>query len=103
MPALAAGNQAQLLSQIYQERRVELCFEGHRFFDLRRWGMGQLGSAPALGIVITPKNAGDTTFTYQVDTVQLRVWPAGNAFIYYPIPRTETQINPNITQNPGYN
>ena len=74
------------------------------------------GSNPALGIIITPMNPSaengyltqstpppGTAFNYQVDTVQLNVWPAGNAFMYYPIPRTETQIDPNITQNPGYN
>ena len=28
-----------LLSEIREERRLELCFEGHRWFDLRRYGM----------------------------------------------------------------
>lgn len=29
---------ASLMEAIKHERRVELCFEGHRFFDLKRWG-----------------------------------------------------------------
>ena len=41
MPLLTATSQSQLLSEIYQERRIELCFEGHRFFDLRRWARRQ--------------------------------------------------------------
>ena len=32
-------NQEELIEFIKEERRRELCFEGHRWFDLRRWGM----------------------------------------------------------------
>ncbi|WP_312697764.1 RagB/SusD family nutrient uptake outer membrane protein, partial [Sphingobacterium mizutaii] len=38
LPALAAGlSQARVRQEIRTERRVELCFEGKRFFDVRRW------------------------------------------------------------------
>lgn len=37
MPAYAGMNQAQLRERIQNERRIELCFEDHRFFDVRRW------------------------------------------------------------------
>ena len=100
MPALTTTGPTDLLNKIYQERRIELCFEGHRYFDIRRWGIAEVGSENALGIIITPTNPGNTSFTYQVDTVQTRVWVP--SFYYYPIPRSETQANPNITQNPDY-
>lgn len=101
MPLLTMTSQPQLLSEIYQERRVELCFEGDRYFDLRRWGIAEVGSAPALGIIINPTDPSDSHFTYRVDTVQKRVWLPSS--YYYPIPRSEIQIDPNIKQNPGYN
>jgi len=96
-----AGSGSALIDLIRHERRIELCFEGHRYFDLRRWGIAQIGSNAALGIIITPTSSANTSFTYKVDTVQKRVWlPAS---YLYPIPRKETEINPNIKQNPGYN
>ena len=33
---------AELVQYIRDERRRELCFEGHRWFDLRRWGMPEI-------------------------------------------------------------
>ncbi len=103
MPDIASGGGSDLIQKIQQERRIELCFEGHRFFDLRRWGIADQGAAGnALGIIITPTiNPQNTTFSYQVDTIQTRVWLP--SFYFYPIPRSEIQANPNLTQNPGYN
>ena len=101
MPNVSSGGGSDLVQKIQQERRIELCFEGHRFFDLRRWGIADQGAGNALGIIITPTNPQNTTFSYQVATVQTRVWLPG--FYYYPIPRSEIQANPNLTQNPGYN
>lgn len=37
MPAYSGMNQEQLRERIRNERRIELCFEDHRFFDERRW------------------------------------------------------------------
>lgn len=100
MPDITASG-ADLIAKIQHERRIELCFEGHRYFDLRRWGMAPTGSQNALGIIITPTSPSNTSFTYQVVTIQQRVWVP--SFYYYPIPRTEIQINPAIVQNPDYN
>ena len=101
MPNVTSGGGSDLIRKIQQERRIELCFEGHRFFDLRRWGIADQGAGDALGIIITPTNPQNTTFSYQVATVQTRVWLP--SFYFYPIPRSEIQANPNLTQNPGYN
>ena len=35
-------DQQELIEFIKAERRRELCFEGHRWFDLRRWGMPEI-------------------------------------------------------------
>jgi hypothetical protein len=101
MPDQTASGSADLLTKIQHERRIELSFEGHRYFDIRRWGMAETGSKNGLGIIITPTSPANTSFTYQVDTIEKRVWvPSG---YYYPIPRTEIQKDPAITQNPFYN
>lgn len=100
MPAVT-GSGTALTNMIRHERRIELCFEGHRYFDLRRWGIAEIGSNDGLGITITPTSPANTSFTYKVNTMQKRVWlPAS---YLYPIPRKEIQINPSLKQNPGYN
>jgi len=87
-----------LMDKIRHERRIELCFEGHRYFDIRRWGIAELGSEDAKGVIITKQPNG--SFTYAQMTVQERTWVP--SFYYYPIPRTEIQKNPAIIQNPDY-
>jgi hypothetical protein len=68
----------QLLEDIWHERRVELAMEQHRMWDLRR--TGRAGEVlRALG-----KNFED------------------NKHELYPIPRDEIDLNPELTQNPGY-
>ena len=101
MPNIASSGGTDLIQKIHQERRIELCFEGHRFFDLRRWGKAEDGAGDALGITITPTDPSNTSFTYKINTVEDRTWIP--AFYFYPIPRSEIQINPSIKQNPGYN
>ena len=40
--AISIANKDELIKFIKAERRRELCFEGHRWFDLRRWGMPEI-------------------------------------------------------------
>ncbi|ETZ23199.1 RagB/SusD family nutrient uptake outer membrane protein [Pedobacter sp. V48] len=96
---VVSGAGAALMEKIRHERRIELCFEGHRYFDIRRWGIAEIGSEDAKGVVIRKQSNG--TFTYEIMTVQERTWVP--SFYYYPIPRTEIQKNPGIVQNPNYN
>lgn len=98
MPVVNASG-TELMNRIKHERRIELCFEGHRYFDIRRWGTAEIGSADAKGILINKLANG--TFTYQLITTQQRTWLPN--LYYYPIPRSEIQKNPSIIQNPGYN
>lgn len=100
MPPLPAGlSQAQMRERIRRERRVELAFEGHRFWDIRRWRIGKDAMKNAMGMSIT--KTGDQTFTYQPFLVEQRVY--NDAFDLFPIPQSEMNKNSALTQNPGYN
>jgi len=85
--------------RIQNERRVELCFEGHRFFDVRRWKKGEeFLNKPISGMRIT--RTGTTTFNYEVFTVENRVFSAKNYL--YPISQSNLNRAPALGQNPGY-
>ena len=100
MPALSAGlTKDQMRERIQRERQVELCFEDHRFFDVRRWLKGEtLFNRSVTGMRITKTG---TTFTYDRFTVENRIF---NQKMYlFPIPQTELNRAPlNLKQNPGW-
>lgn len=79
---------------IRNERRIELCFEGFRFWDLRRWKDKVTMNQSADGIVISKDL---TSFTYT--SVEPRVF--SDHMIYGPIPFEET-LKYNIIQNAGW-
>ena len=97
MPELPTGLSADAFWEKYEnERMVELAFEGHRFWDLRRWKEGdKLGSIIQMKLT---KNA-DGTITYNRQTVN-RTW--NDKMYLFPIPQTELMKNPNLGQNPGW-
>lgn len=100
MPAVSPGlSQDEMREKIRNERRVELAFEDHRSWDLRRWLQGeQYLGAPLRGVSIT-RNA-DLTFSYSPVVVENRVFSA--RMYLYPIPQNEVLISPQIKQNPGW-
>ncbi|MDB5232442.1 MAG: hypothetical protein JWN76_3247 [Chitinophagaceae bacterium] len=99
MPVLPAGlSQVQMRDRIRNERRVELCFEDHRFFDVRRWMQGNIyfnGAVRGMRII---KNG--ASLTYTPFTVENRVFLAKNYL--YPIALNELNTAPALQQNPGY-
>ncbi len=101
LPALAAGiSQAELRDRIRNERRVELAFEEHRFFDVRRWKIAeQSENVPLKGMQVTQATPG--VFSYQIFTVEARSF--NPKMYYYPIPFSEiSKSGGMITQNPGW-
>lgn len=85
--------------RIQNERRVELCFEGHRFFDIRRWKKGQeFLNKPVTGMRIT--RTGTSTFSYERFEVENRVFAEKNYL--YPISQSNLNRAPALGQNPGY-
>ena len=76
-----------------RERLVELAFENHRFWDVRRWKKG----AQYFGSVQAATIGSDLMLTRSTLN---RQWD--EKFNFYPIPQTELKKNPNLTQNPGW-
>ncbi|THU39292.1 RagB/SusD family nutrient uptake outer membrane protein [Niastella caeni] len=101
MPALASGlSQSQMRDAIRYERRVELAFEEHRFYDVRRWKIADVTeNKPAGGITVT-KSGSTLTYTPKV-ALDGRKFETKHYWL--PIPRAEIQASNNkITQNSGY-
>ena len=76
-----------------RERLVELAFENHRFWDVRRWKKG-----PQYFRNIQVANI-SSTLQLSRTTVN-RQWD--DKYYFYPIPQTELKKNPNLTQNQGW-
>ena len=89
---------AALLEAIKRERRVELCFEGHNFFDERRWMEVDHLGFDIQGLRWTKKLDGSLEF--EEYTVVTR--PFFEKHYYLPIPITEIEKAPALEQNFGY-
>ena len=97
---IATGiSQSAMRTLIQNERRIELAFEEHRFWDLRRWKIAPAFlNSPINGIDIT--RTAPNTFTYS--TVQVAIPVFTDKLYYMPLPYDETVKNPNLQQNPGW-
>ena len=80
-----------------RERLVELAFENHRFWDVRRWKKGAQYFGSVQGAAINVTSDGDLILTR---TTIKRQWD--EKYNFYPIPQSELKKNPNLTQNPGW-
>ncbi len=101
MPAVTASSKDQMREAIRHERRIELAFEEHRFYDVRRWRIADVTeNRPATGIIITKNTNG--TFTYATK-VALDGRSFATKHYWLPIPRNEIQASGNqLQQNAGY-
>ncbi|MDR2130927.1 MAG: RagB/SusD family nutrient uptake outer membrane protein [Odoribacteraceae bacterium] len=92
-------SQSALRNFIRKERAVELAFEEHRAWDLRRWNVAVEALArPIYGIEVTRDGSGDPLYTRKV--VQRRIF--SEKMYLYPIPESEVWKT-NITNNQGWN
>jgi hypothetical protein len=82
---VAINDKATLIQAIMDERYKELCYEGHRYFDLRRRSLPIVRDLADAGGLTASQILQPTNFKYLL-----------------PIPQQEKFANPNIEQNPGY-
>lgn len=96
-PTVATGNGdenlsgAALLNEIYLQRRLELAFEGDRFWDLKRRNL------PVSRNPVTGDKADGTGVPYVFTSL-----PVGSNKFQLPYPQSEINFNTNLKQNPGY-
>lgn len=88
---------ATFWTRYQKERMVELAFEGHRFWDVRRWKEADKFLTSITEMKLT-RNA-DGTITYTRKNVA-RQW--SEKMYLFPIPQAERIKNPNLTQNTGW-
>jgi hypothetical protein len=94
MPELPAGETGQALIDRYRnERRVELAWENHRFFDVRRWMIPAQAYAYALGVAYDGSSFTEVVYEH-------RAWNDSHYLV--PINYEEMQKNTALIQNPGY-
>lgn len=98
MPAFPEGMGEEFLERLKNERRVELAFEGHRFWDVRRW-KDLNKTADIYGVKVTKEDEG-TGFNYEKFLYESRT--ITDNLYFYPISNTEKYKNPNLGQNPGW-
>jgi hypothetical protein len=89
----------EMRTVIQRERQVELAFEEHRYWDVRRWKIApQTSNKEMHGMQVTMQPNG--TFAYNVITVRNHVFLP--AMYLWPIPQSEITKSPSLKQNPGY-
>jgi hypothetical protein len=105
LPDLATGlSQAAMRTAIYNERRVELCFEAKRFYDIIRWKIAQdVMNKDLHGMMITNSSPADNSGRWVYQVIGLNHPHVFTQKMYLnPIPQTVIDQNKKIVQNPGY-
>jgi hypothetical protein len=98
MPPITYTNQDDMREKIRRERNVELAFEEHRYFDVRRWKIaGQEGVMK--GGMYGLKLAGGSPATYTLVKFEDRVWE--DKMYLYPFRQNEVDLG-YVKQNPGW-
>lgn len=95
-----AGDRNVMREKIKHERRIELAFEDHRYWDLRRWKDGAELNKPLLGVRATKVEEG--VFSYEIFNVEERVFETPKMY-YFPFSDTEIRKSQGVlTQNSGW-
>jgi len=96
IPLPTGLGQDEMRERIRHERRIELCFENHRFWDVRRWMIAEeVDNKPVHRVEVDD----DGNITYPV--FQIRVFNPDKHYLF-PIPQSEIDKNNMLEQNPGW-
>lgn len=99
MPDLPAGlSKDEMRERIRRERRVELAFEEHRFWDVRRWDILDKTDKLTTGMEWTKD--GNTFTNRRIVADRRKSWTENH--LVFPIPSSELTLMPLWEQNPGW-
>lgn len=101
MPAVVAVGKDDMRIAIRHERQIELAFEEHRFYDVRRWKIAEVTeNLPCRGVIITKNADGSFSFASKIALDGRKFEPK---HYWLPIPRAEILASGNkLDQNPLY-
>ena len=91
-------SQGEMREIIRNERQKELAFEGHRFFDVRRWKIAEQKEDRQMHGTEPVKTASGTRY----NTVQVRKRSFNPRMYLWPLPQSEVAKSTELLQNPGY-
>ena len=99
MPTVSITDPNEFMKALQNEWRVEFAFEDHRFWDIRRWQIGEDTQKELYGVNI--ERATDGTWNFQRTLYKSRTW--SQRMYLYPIPQSELFKNKNLNpQNTGW-
>jgi hypothetical protein len=96
---VAAAGKTAFDALVKNERRIETCFEGMRFYDLRRWTTDLTELNKSVHGAGVTKNPDGVTFTYNLN---YEVGARSFSSAYLPIPYSEILRMSNLVQNEGW-
>ncbi len=102
-----AANGMDVREEIRRERRVELALEGQRYFDILRWGQGELLAQDVKGTNINWLPNRDAASSLRTDANGFIVAYTGRTFdpsrnYLWPVPLPQLERFPGLSQNPGW-
>lgn len=102
LPDLPSGlSKDEMREKIWHERRIELAFEGHRYFDVRRWTIAEeILDGPVHGMNIRMGNSLQDDSFYERTIADQRIFEPKHYL--WPIPQEEIEKVPSLVQNPGW-
>ena len=95
------SDKAKMTDLIRNERRIELCFENKRFWDLRRWQMPLNESVKGMKIEKVDPDKEDSPLKYTIIDVEERKYDSSYQW-YGPVPKSEVLKWSNLKQNKGW-
>ena len=98
---LGSLNKVKMRELIKNERYIEFCFEGKRYWDLRRWKDAEniLNNKKGIGVIITKTGS---NFSYEYLPVDPQNMVFNQKMYFMPIPQSELTKNRKLKQNPGW-